>query len=88
VLQPRHQAITFASNDVTVSRGNTLNLYPSPIVQGSWAWFVDNVLVADQTTYQFSWNSTGKQPGHYIINVSVIIEGIGYSGSLRATVTY
>lgn len=91
ISNPSYQSITFPSSDVSIARGQVLNLTTTNSnLTGltGWEWYVDNTLVADQTSSSLSWDTSGFQPGQYIINVNVFYSGIEYSGSLRATVTY
>jgi len=91
LLYPGSQVISFATTDVSVPRGQTLVLGTTNSVLSAisgWKWYVNLTHDIGQTTSSFSWNTTGWQPGQYIINVTVVYEGVNYSGSLRATVTY
>ncbi len=88
---PDYQAITFSSSAVSIVRGNTLNIETTNTTLSAlsgWEWYVDNIEDTSQTAADFSWDTTGKQPGQYIINTAVVMNGIKYSGSLTVTVTY
>ncbi|HUX51844.1 MAG TPA: chitobiase/beta-hexosaminidase C-terminal domain-containing protein [Spirochaetia bacterium] len=91
MLYPGSQVISFASTDVIVPRGQTLvlNTTNSTLAALSgWKWYVNVVQDTTQTSSTFSWSTTGLQPGQYIVSVTVVYEGVKYSGSLRATVTF
>jgi hypothetical protein len=88
---PAYQAITFSSYNVSVVIGQSVILSSSnPNVTGltGWKWYVDNVQELSQTGPVFTWDSTGKQPGQYIVNVDVINNGVDYSGSLIITADF
>ncbi len=89
ISNPNYQAVTFATNSITIARGQTLTLSTTNqnlTGLSGWNWYVDNVQDSAQTTSTYSWNSTGKQPGQYIINMDVVYNSIDYSGSLIVTV--
>lgn len=91
ISTPDFQAITFQSTDVSVPRGDMLELTTTnDVLTGlsGWQWYVGNELDPTQASSTFVWDTTGKQPGQYIINVTVVYGGVEYSGSLRVTITY
>jgi len=88
---PNYHSITFSSSDISIARGSMLYISTTNTTLSSlsdWNWYIDNSQQISQTTSTFNWDTTGYQPGEYIINVSVVYQGIAYSGSLRVTVTY
>ena len=91
LMYPGAQVISFSSTAVSVPRGQTLMLSTTNATLSAlpdWKWYVNLTQVPGQTTSTFSWDTTGQQPGQYNINVTVVYEGVNYSGSLRVTVTY
>jgi uncharacterized repeat protein (TIGR02543 family) len=86
------QAIAFSASSTTVARGATLSVScanPTLAAGGSgWEWYVDGSLAEGQSGPSFSWSTIGLQPGQYEIGCRVAYQGLSYSGSFRATVTY
>lgn len=88
---PDFQTITFQAANISVARGDTLRLTTTNellVGLSNWKWYVDDWLDPTQTSSSFAWDTTGTQPGQYIINVTVVYDGVEHSGSLKATVTY
>jgi uncharacterized repeat protein (TIGR02543 family) len=88
VLNPTYKSITFTPTTVSVARGSSLTLTSAVSGASNWNWYKDNVPVAGQTTSTFTWNTTGVQPGQYIISVDALFDGYSCTGSIRVTVTY
>jgi hypothetical protein len=86
------QGLSFTTASATIARGSTLvvSCGNSALASGGtgWKWYVDGVQAMSQTTSSFDWNTSGVQPGQYEIGCTVDYEGLSYSGSFRATVTY
>lgn len=91
VSTPTYQTITFSPAEITVIRGETLEIATTNTdltgVSG-WRWYVDDELASAQTGSTFTWDTSGRQPGEYIVSADVRCDGVGYSGSLFVTVTY
>lgn len=90
-VDPSFQDIGFSSTAVSVVRGTTLTLSTSNTALAAtngWQWYIENTLQNGQTASTFSWDTRGVTPGQYNVNAAVTYDGIGYSGSLRVTVTY
>lgn len=88
-LGSSYQAISFASNQVTVTKGDTLVLATTNDALSSldgWQWYVEDAVQSGQTSSTFRWDTTGTTPGQYVINVAVADQGVEYSGSVPVTV--
>jgi hypothetical protein len=85
------QALSFSQSAVSVKAGNTLSVScanSTLTASGTnWAWYLDGSLLSGQTSSTFSWTPTSAGIGQHIVSCTVTFNGIGYSGSFRATVT-
>ena len=88
ILNPAFGVITFDNPGVIVPRGNTLMLSTTITGAVNWHWYIDNQLIGPQADSTFSWNTSGVQPGQYIINADAVYGGYSCTGSIRVTVTY
>ncbi len=88
ILNPDYESIVFSPSTVTVARGAELTLSTALAGASEWHWYVDDALQAGQTSSTFVWDSTGAQPGQYIVNVDAVYGGFTCTGSIRVTVTY
>ena len=83
-------SLTFSMGASTLSKGSTLSVScaNAALVAGgsAWKWYIDGMLKSSGSS-SFSWVTTDRDVGQHIIGCSVILGGIGYSGSFRATVT-
>ena len=84
------QALSFSSDSFSLKRGETLAVScgNATLAAGGsdWKWYVDGSLASEGGS-SFSWDTTGKEVGQYILSCSVAYGGSGYSGSFRVTVT-
>ncbi|HUX51845.1 MAG TPA: hypothetical protein VMW73_13695 [Spirochaetia bacterium] len=79
----------FASSDVSISKGQVLNVSTSnPELRDlpNWSWYVNNVRDDTQSSATFSWDTTVCSPGQYIISAAVVYADLRLSGSFRVTV--
>lgn len=83
-FNPAYAAIVFTPSTVSVERGDTLVLTPSLSGATDYHWFLDND--PKGTTSAFSWDTTGEQPGQYIVNVDAVYDGYVCTGSIPVTV--
>jgi hypothetical protein len=83
------QGLSFSAPSMIVARGATLAVScanPTLATGGTdWKWYVDGVQDMGQTSSSFDFMETTV--GQYIISCTVSYQGIGHSGSFRATVT-
>ncbi len=87
-MNPDYESIVFSPSTVTITRGAALTLSTSLAGASQWHWYVDDALQAGQTSSTFIWDSTGAQPGQYIVNVDAVYGGFTCTGSIRVTVSY
>jgi hypothetical protein len=84
------QTLSFSPSSISIGIGAPVSISCTngALISGgsNWQWYVDGILQAGMGSPTFSWSSS--IPGQYIISCLVTYQGITYSGSIRATVTY
>ena len=88
VFNPSYGAIAFSSSSVTVERGTMLQLTTLLAGAVNWHLYVDSAIDSTQTASTFRWDTTGAQPGDYIINADAVYQGHACTGSIQVTVFY
>ena len=83
---PAYGAITFTSPS-TIARGSALTFTTSLAGATGWTWYVDGIAVSTADP-PFVWDTTGLQPGQYIIDAEATYNSHPCTGSMRVTVTY
>lgn len=81
--------LDFSVASATVPRGATLSVSCADPALSSggtgWVWYVDGA-VAGGGSPAFAWDTAAVPVAQHIIGCSVVYNGVGYSGSFRATV--
>lgn len=87
VVQPEDATITFSQDeDIEVPRSGTLNVTVEDTFD-SYEWYLDALVVVDQTTHSFSRECSDLSLGVHHLTVFVTENGMLYSNSFRFMVT-
>lgn len=87
VTEIDYKSLVFTPSASTAIQGSSVTISSSGGISGAsgWRWYVNGILMTNQTSSAFVFDTTAKV-GDYVISCTVKIDGVIYSGSVKITV--